>query len=195
MNWIYLPLSGLLQASDWGVYDDTRSMVALREHYPRVEEVPIALLSDFLTEVQKVAQVLQSVTRCEQVTISLSSAPHVHALLTPVPSDNPINVEEQQQPSSTAPVKELHEQLQLAAVPVFHSPRRQECTITRTVTYKCKHCLWILSGPVADEELGFTEWQHHYSEKCSCQSPGCSNPQTAGSLLCDYHDVHGEEEL
>lgn len=85
----------------------------------------------------------------------------------------------------------LRRHLNEACVQTFPDPA--ECKISRDVTYKCRNCLWTLVVPVEQELEGLAQWSEHYSEKCSCASPGCKKPKTSGSALCDYHDTYGEE--
>lgn len=80
---------GELSVSDIGLYSDARfpgrSILRLKEHYDRFEDVPEELALNFTRDIQKASRLLRETTGAERVNIAIlgNSEAHVHAHLIP----------------------------------------------------------------------------------------------------------------
>lgn len=75
--------------SDIGLYSDARfpgrSIVSLRDHYDRLEDVPELTAQAFMKDIQKSSRLLREITGAERVNMAIlgNSEAHVHAHLIP----------------------------------------------------------------------------------------------------------------
>lgn len=85
---LWAPL-GTVGACDVGLYDDARFpgrlIVALREHFEHLDEVPQERVSDLMNAIRHLSSRLRLRLPCDRVNVAIlgNAEPHVHAHLVP----------------------------------------------------------------------------------------------------------------
>jgi diadenosine tetraphosphate (Ap4A) HIT family hydrolase len=80
---------GELVVSDIGLYSDARfpgrSILRLKDHYDRLEDLPENLAFDFVKDIQTASKLLRETTGAERVNVAIlgNTEAHVHAHLIP----------------------------------------------------------------------------------------------------------------